>query len=135
MATRKVKEAKAQYEVERKTPFDIKERTFLFGIRVVKLVGRLPKSVAGIEVGRQLIACGTSVGANVEEAHGGESKKDFAHKMSIAKKEARESRYWLRIVKASLLDDAEADALIQEADELVRILATIIYKTRRTASV
>jgi four helix bundle protein len=135
MATRKVKEAKVLYEVERKAPFDIKERTFLFSVRVVKLVGRLPKSVAGIEVGRQLIACGTSVGANVEEAHGGESKKDFAHKMGIAKKEARESRYWLRIVKATLLDDAEVDTLIQEADELVRILATIIHKTRRTAAV
>ena len=135
MATRKAKEAPTRYEAERKTPFDIKERTFLFGVRVVKLVGRLPKSVAGIEVGRQLIACGTSVGANVEEAHGGESKKDFAHKMGIAKKEARESRYWLCIVKATLLDDAEVDALIQEADELVRILATIIHKTRRTTAI
>jgi len=47
-------------------------------------------------------------------------------------KEAHESRYWLRIVKATLLNDAEVNALIQEADELVRILATIIYKTRRT---
>jgi len=117
-ATRKVKEAEASYEVERNAPFDIKGWTFLFGVRAVKLVGRLPKSVAGIEVGRQLITCGTSVGANVEEAHGGESKKDFAHKMSIAKKEARESRYWLRIVKATLLSDLELDALIQEADEL-----------------
>lgn len=132
MAARKVKEAQAPYEVEKKAPFDIKERTFLFSVRVVKLVGRLPRTVAGIEIGRQLIACGTSIGANVEEAHGGESKKDFAHKMGIARKEARESRYWLRIVKATLLNDAGVNALIQEADELVRILATIIYKTRRT---
>jgi four helix bundle protein len=98
-------------------------------------VERLPRNVAGIEIGRQLIGCGTSVGANVEEAHGGESKKDFAHKMSIAKKEARESRYWLRMVKTALLDDAEVDSLIQEADELVRILATIISKTRHTIAV
>jgi hypothetical protein len=47
MAARKVKETKASYEVERKAPFDIKERTFLFGVRVVKLVGRLPRNVAG----------------------------------------------------------------------------------------
>jgi four helix bundle protein len=134
MVTRKVKGAKAQYEVEKKAPFDIKERTFLFSVRIVKLENRLPRTVAGIEIGRQLIACGTSVGANVEEAHGGESKKDFAHKMGIAKKEARESRYWLRIVKATLLSDAEVDALIQEADELVRILATIIRKTRHDAA-
>jgi four helix bundle protein len=82
-----------------------------------------------------LIGSGTPVGANVEEAHGGESKKDFAHKMGIAEKEARESRYWFRIVKATLVDDAEVDALIQEADELVRILATIIQKTRRATAV
>ena len=88
--------------------------------------------MAGIEIGKQLIGSGTSVGANVEEAHGGESKRDFAHKMGIAEKEARESRYWLRIVKATLLGDDEVDALIREADELVRILATIIQKTRRS---
>jgi four helix bundle protein len=132
MAARKVKETKASYEVERKAPFDIKERTFLFGVRVVKLVGRLPRNVAGIEVGRQLIRAGTSVGANVEEAQSGESKRDFVHKMGIAVKEAREARYWLRIVKATLLQDAEVDALVQEADELVRILATILNKSKRT---
>jgi four helix bundle protein len=131
VAARKVKEAQSLYEVGSKAPFDIRERTFLFGVRVVKLVGRLPRNVAGIEIGRQLVCAGTSVGANVEEAHGGESRRDFAHKMGVAEKEARESRYWLRIVKATLLGDVEVDALVQEADELVRILATIIHKTRR----
>ena len=71
MAARKVKEAQPLYKVDPKAPFDIKERTFLFGVRVVKLVGRLPRHVAGIEIGRQLICAGMSVGANVEEAHGG----------------------------------------------------------------
>lgn len=131
VAARKVKETRVLYETGSKAPFDIRERTFLFGVRVVKLVGRLPRNVAGIEIGRQLICAGTSVGANVEEAHGGASRRDFAHKTGVAEKEARESRYWLRIVKATLLDDAEVDALVQEADELVRILATIIHKTRR----
>ncbi len=132
MAARKVKEKQSVYGNDRKAPFDIKERTFLFGVRVVKLVGRLPRSVAGVEIGRQLLCCSTSVGANVEEAHGGESKRDFAHKMGIARKEARESRYWLRIVKATLLDEAEVDSLVQESDELIRILATIINKTRQS---
>lgn len=68
MPARKVKEQTAQYKVESKAPFDIKERTFLFGVRVVKLVGRLPRNVAGLEIGRQLIRAGTSVGANVEGA-------------------------------------------------------------------
>jgi len=132
MPPRKVKEQSVQYRIEPKAPFDIKERTFLFGVRVVKLVGRLPRNVAGLEIGRQLIRAGTSVGANVEEAQSGESKRDFVHKMGIAVKEAREARYWLRIIKAILLQDAGVDALVQEADELVRILATIINKSKRT---
>jgi four helix bundle protein len=86
VAARKVKEAQVLYEVGPKAPFDIRERTFLFGVQVVKLVGRLPRSVAGTEIGRQLICAGTSVGANVEEAHGGESRRDFAHKMGVAEK-------------------------------------------------
>jgi four helix bundle protein len=129
---RKAQESSARYKAESKAPFDIKERTFLFGVRVVKLVERLPRNIAGAEIGRQLIRAGTSVGANVEEAQSGESKRDFVHKMGIAAKEAREARYWLRIVKATLLQDAEVDALVQEADELVRILATIINKSKRT---
>jgi four helix bundle protein len=132
MSPRKVKEQPAQYKAEPKAPFDIKGRTFLFGVRVVKLVGRLPRNVAGLEIGRQLIRAGTSVGANVEEAQSGESKRDFVHKMGIAAKEAREARYWLRIIEATLLQDFEVDSLVHEADELVRILATIINKSKRT---
>ncbi len=60
MAARKVKEKQVAYGNDRKAPFDIKERTFLFGVRVVKLVGRLPRNVAGVEIGRQLLCCSTS---------------------------------------------------------------------------
>jgi four helix bundle protein len=68
----------------------------------------------------------------VEEADAAESKRDFIHKMSIAHKEARETRYWLRIIQATLLDDDEIQALIQESDELVRILYTIIENARQS---
>jgi len=113
-------------------PFDIKERTFLFGVRIVKLVNVLPRSIAGIEIGRQVIRSGTSIGANVEEADGAESKKDFIHKMSIARKEVRETRYWLRIIQISLLDNAEVADLIQESDQLVRILSRIIANAKKS---
>ena len=113
-------------------PFDIKERTFLFGVRIVKLVNVLPRSIAGIEIGRQVIRSGTSIGANVEEADGAESKKDFIHKMSIARKEVRETRYWLRIIQTSLLDNAEVAGLIQESDQLVRILSKIIANAKKS---
>lgn len=107
--------------------FDIQERTFVFGVRVVRLVGTLPKTAAGIEVGRQLVRAGTSVGSNTEEADAGVSRKDFVNHIRIARKEARESRYWLRMIAAAgLLNNPEIDALATEALELVRILSKII---------
>lgn len=105
---------------------DIQERTFQFAVRVVRLVDRLPRTVAGMEVGRQLVRAATSVGANVEEADAAESKRDFVHKMKIAHKEAREARYWLEIVQAALLDDDEVCDLIRESNELIHILQAII---------
>ena len=114
--------------------FDIQKRTFEFAVRVVKLVNRLPRTVAGVEIGKQVVRSATSVGANVEEADAAESKRDFIHKMSIAHKEARETRYWLRIIKAVLLDldNDEIRALIQESDKLVCILYTIIKNARQS---
>lgn len=118
---------------ERKdVPFEIRERTFQFAVRVVYAVRRLPRTLDALEVGRQLIRSGTSVAANVEEAHGAESRRDFAHKMGIACKEMRESRYWLRLIAITILDsDTEIKALLQESDELVRILSAIISTARK----
>ncbi|MBI2000616.1 MAG: four helix bundle protein [candidate division NC10 bacterium] len=111
---------------DRDVPFDIKKRTFLFAVRIVQLVGRLPRTVAGIEIGRQLIRAGTSVGSNVEEADGAVSRKDFVNHTRIARKEARESRFWLTLIDAAdLLRDPEVSALMKEADELARILSKI----------
>lgn len=110
-----------------KKVFDIKQRTFEFGVRIVKLVGKLPRTVAGIEVGRQLVRAGTSVGSNTEEADAGVSRKDFVNHIRIARKEAKESRYWLNMIAAAgLLDDPEIGALTAEAGELVRILSGIV---------
>jgi four helix bundle protein len=111
--------------------FDIQERTFKFAVQVVKLVNQLPRTTAGIEVGRQIARPATSIGANVEEADAAESKQDFVHKMSIAHKEARETRYWLRITQATLADTNETQALIQESDALVRILYSIVNNARK----
>lgn len=82
----------------------------------------------------QLIRSGTSVGANVEEAQGAQGRKDFIAKMLIALKEARESRYWLRIVFASGLHTAApVPELIQEATELCNIIGAIVVSARRNA--
>jgi len=111
---------------------DIRERTFRFGVRVVKLSNRLPRTAAGFELAHQVIRSGTSIGANLQEADVGESKADFIHKSKIALKEARETQFWLRtIVESELLCDEEIQALQKENDELVRIIYTIIANTQK----
>ena len=110
---------------------DIEERTFQFAVRVTKLVGALPRSVAGGVVARQMMRSGTSVGANVEEAQGSGSKKEFARRMNIARSEAREVLYCLRLVKETeLISASRLGELIDEADALVRILTTIVKRSR-----
>ena len=117
----------------RDVPFAMKQGTFLFGVRVIRLVGKLPRTVAGIEVGRQLIRAGTSVGSNMEEADGAISKKDFVNHVRMSRKEARESRFWLAMITAAnLLQDPQVQALSEEAVELVRILSSIITSATRT---
>jgi four helix bundle protein len=81
---------------------------------------------------KQLIRSGTSIGANIEEAIAAQSKKDFLSKMSIALKEARETHYWLRVIRESgLANGAEAEAHIPECQELVRLLSSITLTTRK----
>jgi len=114
---------------------DIQERAFVFGVWVVNLVNRLPRTIAGNAIGQQLIRAGTAVGANMEEAHAAESKRDFIHKTGIALKEAREAHYWLRLVQAALTpDDGEARALTREAHEIALILGAIKRNALRNSS-
>ena len=110
---------------------DIDSRTLEFGVRIVRFVNLLPKTVAGAKIGSQLIRSGTSIGANVEEALGGHTKMDFKYKINIAKKEARETKYWLKLIIISgLTKSNEGELLLKEADELVAILSTIVKNTR-----
>lgn len=110
---------------------DISERAFAFALRILKLVRALPRDVVGQIVARQLGRSGTGIGGNVEEAQGAHTKKEFAQKMNIARKEALETRYWLRLIGESdtMPKDRLAD-LLQESDELVRILSTIVKTAR-----
>ena len=111
---------------------DIRDRTYRFALSVVQLVRSLPRDTTGYVLGRQLVRSGTSIGANVEEAQGASSKKEFAYKMDIAKREARETAYWLRlIVDAKLAGGQEGETCLHEADELVRILTTISRTTAK----
>ena len=111
---------------------EIQERTFEFAIRIVKLCRYLDEK-PGVKriLSNQLLRSGTSVGANIEEAQAGQSRADFLSKMSIASKEARETLYWLKLLeKAELISGDRLQDLKQEADEIVRILTSIVKSTR-----
>jgi four helix bundle protein len=114
-------------------PQDIKERSFNFAVRIVRFCLWLEKKSDVYRIlGRQLLKAGTSIGANVEESQAGQSKADFVSKYSIALKEARETIYWLRLIRETLsLKIDEIDNLIQEADEISRIIGSIIVNTKR----
>ena len=118
---------------EGQQPRDIRERSFAFALRAVRLYQRLltRKDRAGWILGRQFMEAATSVGANLEEAQAAESKNDFIHKNGIARKEARVSLYWLRLMSASaLLPAAELAPLIREADEIVSVITAIILSAK-----
>lgn len=110
---------------------DILERTVNYSLRIVELYRELEKDSVGRVLGKQLLRSGTSIGANVHEAQGGQSKADFIAKMSIAQKEALESAYWLRLLKETNLISATAmDGLSAETEELVKILSSILISSK-----
>ena len=83
-------------------------------------------------MGKQFLRAATSIGANIEEAQGAESRSDFVHKLGIARKKARESIYWLRVMAESkLISKTRLAPLVKETEEILRVLTTIILETRR----
>jgi four helix bundle protein len=110
--------------------YDLKDRTFKFAQRVMDIVEILPHKPQCEVLSKQLAKSGTSIGANIEEADGTITKKDFLNKMAIARKEAKETRYWLRIISGRYLKEEELLGDISECYELVSILSSIINKTK-----
>ena len=111
---------------------DIRERTFEFAVRIIKLCHELDKK-PGVSrnVSRQLLNSGTSVEANAEEAQAAQSKPDFISKNSIALKEARETHYWLRLlIAAEIMPEKKLAELRDEADELKRIFGSIVVSAK-----
>jgi len=115
--------------------FDIHERALKFAVRAARFINKLPRKQSTIEYGKQLIRASASIGANLEEADGALSKKDFLNKIGISRKEAKESKYWLKLIREveaiNLPEDKkELDWLINEGEELKLILSSIIIKTK-----
>lgn len=110
---------------------ELKRRTFSFALRVLKLVGALPKTVEGKAVGYQLAKCGPSVGANYRAVCKARSTAEFVARLGVVEEEADESAYWLELtMHAGLLPTKRVQPLLQEANELTRIMGS----SRKTAS-
>jgi len=111
--------------------YDLEERTAKFGENIIKFSKQIPKNTVTMSIINQLVKAGTSVGANYCEADDAESKKDFRHKIGICKKEARETKHWLRMVETASPElTEEAKLLWQEAKELNLIFNAITNKLK-----
>lgn len=108
-------------------------KSYAFAIRIIKTYQFLCENKKEFVLSKQLLRCGTSVGANIEEAIGAQSDKDFYAKLTIAYKEARETHYWIRLMKdTDYLSQEEANYLLKDTEELLKIIGSI-QKTLRNS--
>jgi len=116
-----------------KTNNVVQIKSYHFAVKAVKLSQFLASEKHEYILSKQLLRSGTSVGANIEEAIGGQSKKDFISKMSIAYKEARESHYWIRLLyDTDYIDETIKDEYISLIEELLRIIGSILKSSKNS---
>ena len=114
-----------------KTENVVQTKSYAFAVRIVRLYQHLSSNKKEFVLSKQILRSGTSIGANVEEALGGQSRADFLAKLSIAYKEARETSYWLRLLKdTGYLTETEFDSIHADAEEVCRIIGSIQKTTR-----
>lgn len=107
------------------------DRLLKFSVRVVLLSNELPKTPAGFAIASQLIRSGTSIGANVEEAQDASSPKDFIQKLNISLREAKETKYWLKIIiEMKLIIGKKIQNIIMECGEIIAILISSIKSSK-----
>ncbi|MEO8769858.1 MAG: four helix bundle protein [Ferruginibacter sp.] len=110
----------------------ILEKSYAFSLRIVKLFAHLKKQKVERSLLTQLLRSGTSIGANIEEAVGAQSQSDFIHKLSIAYKEARETSYWLRLLKdAGIIEKKLCESFLNDSEELKKILSAILITSKK----
>jgi four helix bundle protein len=119
-------------KIQNSKQYDLEERTLTFAKKVRDFVKSLPKMIANFEDGKQVIRSSGSIGANYIEANEALSKKDFLMRVKISRKEAKETKYWLQLIDVN--NDSELEKqrkiLITEAIELIKILSSIIEKSK-----
>ena len=110
------------------------EKSYMIAVNVIKSVQNLNKTIDTYVLVKQLLRAGTSVGANAEESQGGYSKKEFKHKLNIAYKEARECKYWIRLIIDTQINSKQQEdvfkKLYNDADELCKIIYSIINSSK-----
>lgn len=114
----------------------IQQKSFQFALQSIETVRVLQRNEREYTLSRQLLRSATSIGANVEEAGAAQSKRDFAAKMAIASKEARETHYWLRLLRDSrYLPPRQANELTENCEELIRLLTAIVKTTQNSLNI
>ena len=108
-----------------------RDKSYKFALRIIKLYKYLVDEKKEYVLSKQILKSGTSIGANVEEAIGGQSRRDFLAKISISYKEAREAHYWLRLLRDSnFIEKDVSQSLIGDCEELLKILGSIQKTTK-----
>jgi len=121
------------YGLAKETTYDLEERTALFGERVIELAKSLPQDRVNDVLIKQIVRSGTSVGANYMEADSAGTKKDFKYKIDLCRKEANETKHWLRMIAKSNPDRKENIRILwQEAHELTLIFSSIARSCEKT---
>ena len=110
----------------------VREKSFAFALEIISLYKQL-QSEKEFVLSKQVLRSGTSIGANIEEALAGQSRRDFLAKMSIASKEARETRYWLVLLQQSKLTKLDLKPAIGQVESLIRILTSIVKTTAESS--
>lgn len=124
--------SKSQIPNSNEKVYDIRERVFQFAQRILDIGEILPNNKICDVLRTQLIRAGTSIGANLEEADGTLTKRDFVNKIVIARKEAKEAKYWLRLLNEKYMKTKALRNDIDEVQELINIFSAIINKTTKT---
>jgi four helix bundle protein len=112
----------------------LKEKSYKFSIRIVKFYQYVSTNKNEYVISKQVLRSGTSIGAMVEEANQAESKADFVHRLAIANKEANETHYWLRLIKDTELASIDILPLLNDCEELIKLLTSIIKSTKQNHS-
>ncbi len=111
---------------------DIAERSISYSLRIIQLYRELEEDSAGRVLGQQVLRSGTSIGANIHEAQGAQSRADFIARMTIAYKEVLETLYWLRLIEASeVVKGEKLGDLFDETQQLIKILSSILLSSKK----